>query len=229
MPEFLPLSAFRQGLLPEDCRSCAWWLTTEGSSSLGEVEAAGRRHEWLFDVEHSWGFAGLLAHEPVPRRGGGSADPVVTGSIHFAPASTLPRFKVLPFPPLPPFSALLFCLKLDGDAPRWAAKRLIRHALHELRRRGVQEVFAVAHRTGAGGADRPACRYFPIDLLADNGFAEVAANGDVVLMCVDNRGLISLADHVESALRRIFSREEEPAPSPVIWAGSGAGPEQGGS
>ena len=28
MPEYLPLGAFRQGLLPGDCCSCAWWQTT---------------------------------------------------------------------------------------------------------------------------------------------------------------------------------------------------------
>ncbi len=47
---------------------------------------------------------------------------------------------------------------------------------------------------------------------------EVAGDSRLALMRVDNRGLISLAERAETALRRIFTREEEPAPSPAAWA-----------
>jgi hypothetical protein len=217
MPEYLPLSAFRQGLLPGECASCAWWLAAGPALPRGTA-AAGTRHEWLSDVDHDWGYVGLLAHDPDAQRGeNGSADPMVTASIHFAPVSSLPRFRELAFPPLPPSSTLLFCLHTAEGVPRWTAKRIIRRALYELRGRGIQEVYAVAHRSGDG--DDPDCRFFSPDLLAENGFEEVAGSGSLMLMRVDNRGLVSLLDQAETALRRIFLREEEPAPSPAAWAG----------
>jgi hypothetical protein len=55
-------------------------------------------------------------------------------------------------------------------------------------------------------------------LLADNGFVEVMGDARLALMRVDSRGLLSLAEQAETALRRIFTREEEPAPSPAAWA-----------
>jgi hypothetical protein len=226
MPEYLPLRAFRQGLLPGDCRSCAWWLTA-GAAEYRGPEAAEKRHEWLSDLEHEWGHVGLLVHEPAPRRGtAGSADPVISASIHFAPASSLARFRELPFPPLPASSALLFCFHTEEDAPHWIAKRLIRKALYELRGRGVEEVFAVARWTNGNGGDED-CRFFPADLLADSGFEQVAGNGRLCLMRVDNRSLISVIDQVEAALRRVFTHDHEPAPSPAAWVQGRNGTEQG--
>ena len=222
MPEYLPLGAFRQGLLPGDCRSCAWWFTTGAAAHQGPA-AAGKRHEWLTDLEHQWGYVGLLVHEPAPRRGAStSADPVVSASIHFAPGSSLARFRELPFPQLPASSALLFCFHAEEDAPRWTAKRLIRKALHELRARGIHEVFAVARWTSGGCDD---CRFLPADLLLDNGFEQVAGDGELCLMRVDNRSLIALVDQAEMALRHMFGHSHEPAASPAAWArgGSGAG------
>jgi hypothetical protein len=224
MPEYLPLRAFRQGLLPDDCRSCAWWQTAGASEHRGTA-AAGNRHEWLTDLEHDWGHVGLLVHEPAARRGApGSADPVISASIHFAPASSLPRFRELPFPPLPASSALLFCLHADEDAPRWAAKRLIRKSLYELRGRGIDEVFAVARWTDEDGGD---CRFIPAGLLAENGFEQVAGDERLCLMRVDNRGLVSLVDQAEAAMRRVFSHNHEPAPHPAAWVQGGDGVEQG--
>ena len=96
MPEYLPLGAFRQGLLPGDCSSCAWWQTV-GSARAQGGDAIDARHEWLTDLEHDWGYVGLLVHDSsVRRETGASQDPVVTASVHFAPASSLPRFRELP-------------------------------------------------------------------------------------------------------------------------------------
>jgi hypothetical protein len=218
MPEYLPLAAFRQGLLPGDCRDCSWWQTA-GSSPTQGTEAAGARHEWLSDLEHDWGYVGLLVHDPSARReADGPPDPVITASVHFAPASSLPRFRELPFPPLPPCSALLFCLHTDDEASRWMAKRVIRRAIYELRGRGIKEIYAVANRPDAGTADGADCRFFSAGLLADNGFLEVMGDARLVLMRVDTRSLISLAEQAQTTLRRIFTREEEPSPSPAAWA-----------
>ena len=214
MPEYLPLRAFRQGLLPLDCRTCAWWLTAGASDCRGPV-ASDKRQEWLTELEHEWGHVGLLVHEPPPRRAAsGAADPVITASIHFAPASSLARFRELPFPPLPPSSALLFCFHADEDAPRWVAKRLIRKSLYELRGRGVDEVFAVAQWVKENGDD---CRFFPAELLVESGFEQVAGDGRLCLMRVDNRSLVALIDQAEMAVRRLLSHKPEPAPNPAAW------------
>lgn len=216
MPEYLPLCAFRQGLLPGECGSCSWWLTTGLTAAQGTASAA-TRHEWLTDVEREWGHVGLLAHDPdAGRNDERSKDPVIDASIHFAPGSSLPRFRDLPFPPLPPFSALLFCLHVGEDTSHWAAKRLVRRALSELRGRGIDEVYAVAHCYDGGNGHDLDCRFFLAGMLAENGFTEVASNGGLCLMRVDNRGLISLMDQVEAMVRRVFTREE-PTPSPAAW------------
>jgi hypothetical protein len=224
MPHYLPLGASRQDSLPDDCCMCAWWQTAGRSESRGPA-AAERRREWAADLEPDWGHLGLLVQESAGLRPmGESAEPVVSASIHFAPASSLARFRELPFPPLPAFSAFLFCLHSDGELPRPLAKRLIRKSLHELRGRGVQEVYAIAHWPEGhdGGGD---CRFFSSELLAETGFGHVGHNGHLCLMRADNRGLISLLDQVEVAIRHLFSHE--PAPSPAAWAQERDGAEQG--
>jgi hypothetical protein len=224
MPEYLPLGAFRQGLLPGDCHSCAWWQTTGKAVHRGPA-AVDKRHEWVATLEEDWGYIGLLAHEPSGRRGAtGSAEVTIRASVHFAPASSLARFRELPFPPLPTSSALLFCLQADRDAAHWVTKRLIRKALYELRSRGIEEVYAVAHwPAGTSAADD--CRFFSTDILEENGFEQVAHDGQLCLMRVENRGLVSLIDQVETAVRRVFAKE--PAPSPATWAHGGNGAKQG--
>ena len=224
MPEYLPLRAFRQGLLPGDCGSCVWWQTAGAADARG-TEAADKRHDWEASLGREWGSVGLLVHEPAGRRGA-SSEPVVTASIHFAPASSLPRLRELPFPPLPPLSVFLFCLHTSDDAARWVAKRLVRKAIYEVRHRGVQEVYAVA-RTGSRNGDSADCRFFQADLLGETGFVEVASDGRLSLMRVDNRGLISIVDEVQTAVRRLFTNEEEPAPSPAAWAKGGNGADGG--
>jgi hypothetical protein len=227
MPDYLPLGALRQGLLPGECRSCSWWQTT-GPCPARQGADPGELHEWMAGLEQDWGSFGLLAYDSGSHRGAvGSAELPVVAAIRFAPASSLARFRELPFPPLPPFSALLFCLHTEDDAPRWVAKRLIRKALCELRSRGIDQVFAVAHRAGSGNGHGPECRFFSASLLAENGFNEVASNGYICLMRVESRNLVSLIDQVEMAVRRVFIRGEEPACSPAAWAERREEAEQG--
>jgi hypothetical protein len=224
MPEYLPLASFRQGLLPTDCGSCSWWQTSGSAAERGDA-AAHTRHDWAAVLDHEWGHPGLLVHEPAGRLSAArSGEVAISASIHFAPASSLVRFRELPFPPLPPLSALLFCLRADGGASRRLEKRLIRTALHELRTRGVQEVYAVAHWP-EGSDQHGDCRFFGADLLAATGFAEVTHNGHLCLMKVDNRGLIAVIDRVQTAVSRIFTHE--PAPSPAAWVRGGNGAKQG--
>ncbi len=216
MPEYLPLESYRQGLLPDDCGSCAWWQTAGSFLSAGPA-AADRRNRWLVDVQETWGSAGLVACDTNPDYTHDSVELSVAGCVHFAPVSSLPRFRELPFPPVPPSSALLFCLRYHEDSAGWVRKRLISKALHELRRRGAADVYAAARLSGRSNSSAPACRFFSARLLTQTGFVEVARDGELCLMRVDSRGLLPLIDQAEAALRRLFAREHEPAPSPAAW------------
>jgi len=61
---------------------------------------------------------------------------------------------------------------------------------------------------------------FRSDLLVANGFAEVTKSGELVLMRADLRGLLSLVDRLETAVRRML--HNEPTPSPAAWTHRGA-------
>lgn len=224
MPDYLPLCAFRQGLLPETCRSCAWWQSV-GGDPQGEA-AVERRRDWLPSVEQLWGSAGILLYDP-PARGAPAEPgrPVVSASVHFAPTSCVPRFRALGFGSLPEDSALLFCLRLEQDSGRPSARRLIVKALAELRERGVAEAYAVA-APFSDPSETGDCRFFSPDLLAACGFEHFAYNGTLSLMRTDLRGLLGLIDQLEATMRQLLRRD--PTPNPAAWsrqeALSGRGP-----
>ena len=102
MSGYLPLCAFRQGLLFETCRTCAWWQTSAGtalSAAAPRLRSSPRedpdsRRRWMASVEDTWGGAGLLLEGGSSRRGvtyaargpaDGAPDPTIVGSIHFRP------------------------------------------------------------------------------------------------------------------------------------------------
>jgi len=95
MPGYLPLCAFRQGLLPDTCRSCVWWLTSPAwASTMGTVPgnrlssaaAPAVRRRWMTSLEHTWGMTGLLLE------GGGifASAPTPAGPTPTGPASSAP-------------------------------------------------------------------------------------------------------------------------------------------
>ncbi|MBN1320249.1 MAG: hypothetical protein JXA87_05320 [Thermoleophilia bacterium] len=242
MADYLPLCAFRQGLLPADCRSCAWWQTT-GGSRLTPEEAAEKRRRWMADLEKSWGSTGLLLQGNVLPGGGpptdaghqgGAPSPAIAAAVNYAPPAAVPRLRELTFGALPPESAFLFCLKVEEGYTRFLPRRVLHKALAQLRGRGIEEVFAVAGvgsraegTTGVGswaagaapaGADDE-CRFFSVEFLAANGFEQVTMNGDLVLMRADVRGLLSLVGQVGTAMRRTLHNAL--SPSPAMWSRRG--------
>lgn len=223
MPDYLPLCAYRQQLLPEPCQSCAWWQTTAGNP--GAETASELRDRWLPSVEQRWGAAGLLVYKEPSRSGEGKpGKPLVCASLHFAPPENVPRFRTLGFGSLPEEAALLFCLRLQEDGGRFLPRRLILRALSELRGRGVAEVYAVANASSGvlKGTGTEKCRFFSGALLEACGFAHVASNGPLNLMRADLRGLVRLLEPLEALLRRLLHRE--PAPSPAAWSRPGPTP-----
>ena len=142
MPDYLPLCAFRQGLLPAACRTCAWWQTT-ANERISPEAATEERRQWMSALESTWGPTGLLLQgpdqapsaAPTAGRTGGAPDPVIIASISFAPAAAIPRLRALPFISLPAGSAFLFCPTLADGQPRAVAKRTLHKALSQLRAR----------------------------------------------------------------------------------------------
>jgi len=224
MSDYLPLCAFRQGLLPPSCRTCAWWQTT-GHTDLPPQVAAEKRRQWMTGIESTWGHPGLLLESAAPGDAmAGCGAPVVVGSISYAPAAAVPRLRGLPFDSLAEGSALLFCLWLDEDQPRMQGKRLLQKALGQLKTRGITDAFAVAGspddlRRNHDHSWRP-CPHqlFSEELLEANGFVPVAMNGGLVLMRADLRGLLSIIGQVETVLRRAI---RQPTPSPAAWTTRG--------
>ncbi len=230
MPDYLPLSAFRQGLLPAACLSCAWWQTT-GNAPIAPQVAAAKRRRWMASLEDTWGITGVLLegsasaeHPSSPGTQNGSqtpdaSAPVIVASISFAPAAAVPRLRELPFGSLPDGSVLLFCLKVhEGQAPS-QGKRVLHKALAQLKARGVQEVYALADPNGGaesqGSEDEHPCRVFSAGFLSANGFDQIAEDCGLVLMRVDLRGLLSLLSEVRAKARRVL--RQEPTPSPAAW------------
>lgn len=215
MSDYLPLCAFRHGLLPAACRSCAWWQTTE-SQCLSAQDAGEKRRQWMTNLEGTWGTTGLLLEGGGPATD--TATPTVAASISFAPTAAVPRLREFPFGPLPEASALLFCLMVEDGRPRSQAKRVLHKALAELKTRGAEEVYAVA-KSSADPDDPAVCRFFPPVFLAGNGFDEVMENGGLMLMRADLRGLLSLVDRFETVVKRML--RNEPTPSPAAWTHRG--------
>jgi hypothetical protein len=213
LPDYLPLCAFRQDLLPVACRSCAWWLTS-GPTPAGQAPAYARRRDWMTALEPTWGSTGLIRRSDPPTDDPSSLAAVA--SIHYAPAAGIPRLRDLPLGPLPPEAVLLFCLRVEGEPNQPLARRLLQKALAQLRLRGAKEVFAYAAVTGGaeGGCH---CEFFSIDLLEDCGFRHVRDNGHLFLMCADLGGLVAILGRIEGAVRRALGTE--PSPSPAVWFG----------
>ncbi len=233
MPDYLPLCASRQDLLPPACRSCAWWQTPSGGQDRA-VAVKERRRRWMVAVESSWGSPGLLLEradlgarpgssppeklEPADDPSAQPPDLSAAASIHYAPAAAVPRLRGLPFAPLGPGSVLLFCLRAEESPAQAQARRILQKALEQLKERRVQEVYAFAGLLGSP-ENTERCEFFSLDFLEANGFRRVSDNGDIYLMRADLRGLLSLINQVETAVRRAL--RNDPTPSPAAWTHRG--------
>jgi hypothetical protein len=230
--DYLPLCAFRQGLLPPPCRSCAWWQTT-GREPLGPSQATEKRRQWMAVVDKSWGPTGVLlvGHEfvsrlravPPGRRSGtpsspreAIATPRIVASINFAPPAVIPRLRELPFGPLPSNSAFLFCLMVEEEQSRIAHRRVLHKALALLQAQGIEQVFAVGGAT-AKEKEQTDCHFFGVEFLQTNGFETVSEAGTLRLMRIEMRSLLSLVRQLQYVVRRVLG-QSEPAPTPVAWS-----------
>lgn len=229
MPGYLPLCASRQDMLPPVCRSCAWWQTP-GNGQHPAPDGAEQRHRWMLAAGSRWGSLGLLRDsadlgkrfslqstrsiQGCSPESSSPTDRGVMASIHYAPAATIPRLGSLPFAPTDQDAVLLFCLWSEEARAGIKARQLLQKALGQLKDRGIQEVYAYAGLVGST-EDEARCQFFPLDFLESNGFQQVTDNSDIYLMRADLRGLLSLINQVESALKRVL--KQDPTPSPAAW------------
>ena len=215
MPEYLPLCAFRQDLLPSPCRSCTWWQDCSGQIR-DEADGRDARRRWMTDLEQTWGSVGLIAIGGNPGANS-SSPPIPLASIHYAPAAALPRLRQLPLGRfVPGEAAVLFCLRVNEDTCRYPPRRILHKALGLLRERNVTEVYALAAPDGCPDEDL-SCRYFSLAFLEANGFAVVHDDGNLFLMRADLRGLLAVLAQVQGLVRRLL--HHEPTPSPAAWSG----------
>ncbi len=214
MPDYLPLCAFRQDLLPTACRTCSWWFTS-GFAPDGHDASRERRREWMISLESTWGSTGLILPRDAPS--GDRSAPVAAATIHYAPAASLPRLRDLPLGPLPPDSVVLFCMRMEAE-DRAASRRLLQKALAQLRQRHVAKVYAYAAPMGGTGSTDH-CEFFSRSLLEDCGFTDLRDNGELFLMFTDLRGLATLLGRIDGAIRRALGTE--PDPSPAAWTRRG--------
>jgi hypothetical protein len=219
VPEYLPLCASRPELLPDPCRSCAWWQTA-GIARVSPETAATVRRRWTSNLESGWSNPGLIR---LPDGSADASDARNASSdggwvVHYAPVANLPRLRDLFFTRLPPEAVVLFCLRGDGPADSRVASRLLHAALKQLKQQHLREIFALAClEDGAPQGER--CEFFSRAFLQANGFEELQSCGEVFLMRADLRGLLSVLSPLENALKRMF--HHEPAPSPAAWSSRG--------
>jgi hypothetical protein len=233
MPEYLSLCASRSHLLPTPCQTCAWWQTS-GFARVSPPAAATMRERWTTSVETEWDAPGLIqisgnnrlphisSNDGSSRASAGPAafDPAVTGTvavIHCAPTLLVPRLKDLLLVQLPPEAVVLFCLRVDGPPDQTRARQLLQEMLRQLKEKRAHEVYAIASLDGdTPQEDR--CEFFSQSFLLSNGFEHIHREGDLCLMRVDLRGLLSILAPLAAALRRLL--HQEPTPNLAAWSSS---------
>jgi len=212
--EHLPLCAATEDLLPGPCRSCAWWQTA-GIARVSPTTAATVRTRWTAALEQEWGCPGIIRKQVDTHRQPGTSTSWV---VHYAPASRLPRLRDLLMTQMAEDAVFLFCLRGEGVTDARNASMLLHLALKRLKQQHSREAYAFAHLEGGTPWDEN-CEFFSRVFLQENGFEELHNYGDVVLMRVDLRTLLSVLAPLENALKRLL--HSEPNPSPAAWSSRG--------
>ena len=196
---FVEVVTASQGLLPPPCPECLWW-----QSAAGAVSGLDRRLAWMLNLEQKWGSVGIVAIEGEE----------TVSSVQFAPVGALPRAYHLAGCPPPEEAVLLFCLRGRLGRSALDSRRVLHHAMANLRRRGVGEAYAYARSLGTDSVcgARNLCG---LEFLHANGFEVVGGDGEVFLTRVELRGLIPSLSQAGQVWRRL--RDPSAAPSPAAY------------
>ena len=171
---------------PEPCRACTWWQA--GARGLD-------KERWAAGVESRFGAWGMLYRE----------DERTLGIVQYGPSADFPHARRLPAGPPSRDAVLITCALLDPAAGPWVLQRLLLAIAGESRDRGL-----IALEAFATTAERPGAAHlvpFPRADLEELGFVPVHEVGEVALLRLELRGLItvpaasgSLVEQVRGAL-----------------------------
>jgi len=172
---------------PAPCQTCTWWQ----AGARGIV-----KERWAADVEGRFGAWGMLEVDDDER---------TLGLLQYGPAAAFPHARRLPAGPPSADAVLVTCALLDPKAGPWVLQRLLLAIAGESRDRGL-----IALEAFSTSVVRPGAAHLvplPRGELEDIGFVPVREVGDIALMRLDLRGLItvpaskpSLLDHVREEI-----------------------------
>ena len=170
---------------PEPCRTCTWWQ--------GGVRGVDKQ-QWAAGVEGRFGAWGMLYRE----------DERTIGIVQYGPSADFAYARRLPAGPPSRDAVLITCALVDPAAGPWVVQRLLLAIAGESRDRGLIALEAFA--TPVERPDAPHLVPLPRADLEEIGFASVREAGEVALMRLDLRGLVTVPASEASLLDRL--REE---------------------
>ena len=170
---------------PEPCRACTWWQA--GARGLD-------KERWAGGIEGRFAAWGMLYRE----------DERTLGIVQYGPSADFPYARRLPAGPPSRDAVLITCALIDPSAGPWVVQRLLLAVAGETRDRGL--IALEAYATPIERPDAPHLVPLPRAELEDIGFVPVREDGDIALMRLDLRGLITVPASKPSLLDRV--REE---------------------
>ena len=173
---------------PAPCRSCTWW---QGGSRPVDKE------RWSAGVEGRFGAWGMLFRE----------EGRTVGLIQYGPSADFPHARRLPAGPASRDAILITCALIDPTAGPWVAQRLLLAVAGECRDRGLIALEAFA--TSVERPDAPHLVPLPRAELEEIGFGPVREAGEVALLRLDLRGLVTVPAQRESVFERVRSEIAE--------------------
>ena len=170
---------------PEPCRTCTWW---QGGTRTVDKE------RWAAGVEGRFGAWGMLYRE----------DERTVGIVQYGPSADFAYARRLPAGPPSHDAVLVTCALIEPSAGPWVVQRLLLAVAGETRDRGLIALEAFA--TPIERPDAPHLVPLPRAELEEIGFVAIREAGDIALMRLDLRGLITVSASKTSLLDRV--REE---------------------
>ncbi|MGI9116143.1 MAG: hypothetical protein ACR2JV_00725 [Gaiellales bacterium] len=167
---------------PEPCRTCTWW------------QGGADKERWAAGVEGRFGAWGMLYRE----------DGRTVGIVQYGPSADFAHARRLPAGPPSRDAILITCALVDPDAGPWVVQRLLLAVAGETRDRGLIALEAFA--TPVERPDAPHLVPLPRAQLEEIGFAPVREAGEIALLRLDLRGLVTVPAAEASLLDRV--REE---------------------
>jgi len=172
---------------PAPCRACTWW------------QAGADKQRWAQGVEGRFGAWGMLYRDDDSGR--------TLGLVQYGPAEDFRHARRLPAGPPSADAVLVTCALVEPDAGPWVLQRLLLAVAGETRDRGLIALEAFATHVERPGA--PHLVPLPRAALEDIGFQAVREDGEVALLRLDLRGLVTVPAAAEGLVERarVYLRE----------------------